>query len=139
MFKKLNKKGFTLAELLVVVAIIGVLVAISIPIFTSQLEKSREAVDEANLRSAYAVVMAAGLTEEDATSIAKSDTDKIKFTSSGTGASYTASGTVTFVQTDLTKWESTPSIGGIDPGTPSAKKTITYTASDNTVKIEVGK
>ncbi|MGN8700071.1 type IV pilin protein [Bacillota bacterium HCP3S3_F1_1] len=49
-----NKKGFTLAELLIVVAIIGVLVAISIPIFTSQLEKSREAVDLANLRSAYA-------------------------------------------------------------------------------------
>ena len=45
MFKKINrenKKGFTLAELLIVVAIIGVLVAISIPIFTSQLEKSRE-------------------------------------------------------------------------------------------------
>ena len=32
----------------------GVLVAISIPIFTSQLEKSREATDMANLRSAYA-------------------------------------------------------------------------------------
>lgn len=30
-----NKKGFTLAELLIVVAIIGVLVAISIPIFTA--------------------------------------------------------------------------------------------------------
>lgn len=45
MFKKLrkNEKGFTLAELLIVVAIIGVLVAISIPIFTSQLEKSRDA------------------------------------------------------------------------------------------------
>ena len=43
--KKLNKKhGFTLAELLIVVAIIAVLVAISIPIFTSQLEKSRDAV-----------------------------------------------------------------------------------------------
>ena len=42
MFKKFrkNEKGFTLAELLIVVAIIGVLVAISIPIFTSQLEKS---------------------------------------------------------------------------------------------------
>jgi prepilin-type N-terminal cleavage/methylation domain-containing protein len=32
-----NKKGFTLAELLIVVAIIGVLVAISIPIFTAQV------------------------------------------------------------------------------------------------------
>ena len=49
-----NKKGFTLAELLIVVAIIGVLVAISIPIFTSQLEKSRDAVSVANMRSAYA-------------------------------------------------------------------------------------
>ena len=38
-----NKKGFTLAELLIVVAIIAVLVAISIQIFTSQLEKSRDA------------------------------------------------------------------------------------------------
>ncbi len=46
-----NKKGFTLAELLVVVAIIGVLVAISIPVFNSQLEKSRRAVDIANARS----------------------------------------------------------------------------------------
>lgn len=54
MFKKLNKKGFTLAELLVVVAIIGVLVAISIPIFTAQLNKSKFAVDEANARSIYA-------------------------------------------------------------------------------------
>ena len=60
--KKLNKKGFTLAELLIVVAIIAVLVAISIPIFTSQLEKSREAVDAANIRAAYAEVMTAGIT-----------------------------------------------------------------------------
>ena len=53
--KKTNKKGFTLAELLIVVAIIAVLVAIAIPVFTSQLEKARESTDAANLRSAYAV------------------------------------------------------------------------------------
>ena len=41
----------------------AVLVAISIPIFTSQLEKSREATDMANIRSAYAEVSAAVLTE----------------------------------------------------------------------------
>lgn len=51
---KKTKKGFTLAELLVVVAIIAVLVAIAIPIFTSQLEKAREATDVANIRAAYA-------------------------------------------------------------------------------------
>ena len=58
-----DKRGFTLAELLVVVAIIAVLVAIAIPIFTSQLEKSREATDAANIRSQYAQVMTDAITE----------------------------------------------------------------------------
>ena len=48
-----RKKGFTLAELLVVVAIVAILAAISIPIFTRQLEASREATDLANVRSAH--------------------------------------------------------------------------------------
>ena len=54
---KKNKKGFTLAELLIVVAIIAVLVAISIPIFSKLLEKSRDAVTIANIRNAYAEAM----------------------------------------------------------------------------------
>ena len=54
---KKNNKGFTLAELLIVVAIIAVLVAIAIPVFTAQLEKSREATDLANVRSGYAQMM----------------------------------------------------------------------------------
>ena len=52
-----NNKGFTLAELLIVVAIIAVLVAIAIPIFTQQLEKAREATDAANIRAKYAEIM----------------------------------------------------------------------------------
>lgn len=56
-----NRNGFTLAELLIVVAIIGVLVAISIPIFSDQLEKAREATDAANIRSQYAQVLADAL------------------------------------------------------------------------------
>ncbi len=55
--KKLNTKGFTLAELLIVVAIIAVLVAISIPVFNSQLEKSREQTDIANIRAAKAAAI----------------------------------------------------------------------------------
>lgn len=45
------------------VAPVGILVAISIPIFTAQLEKAREATDLANIRSAYAEVMAAAITD----------------------------------------------------------------------------
>ena len=59
-----RNNGFTLAELLIVVAIIAVFVAIAIPIFTSQLEKSREATDLANVRAAYAEVMTAAIVED---------------------------------------------------------------------------
>ena len=51
--EKRSRGGFTLAELLVVVAIIGVLVAISIPIFTTQIHKARVATDWANVISYY--------------------------------------------------------------------------------------
>lgn len=58
-----NKKGFTLAELLVVVAIVGILVAISIPVFTSQLAKARKATNQANMRAAKAAAVAQYLTD----------------------------------------------------------------------------
>jgi len=63
--KRVNKKGFTLAELLIVVAIIAVLVAIAIPVFSTQLEKSREATDAANIRAAYAEVLTESLQNPD--------------------------------------------------------------------------
>ena len=74
-----ERNGFTLAELLIVVAIIGVLVAISIPIFNHQLEKAREATDLANIRSAYAVLQAAAIAEESYYKIRKHDTENISF------------------------------------------------------------
>ena len=72
-----NKKGFTLAELLIVVAIIAVLVAIAIPVFTTQLEKSREATDVANVRSAYATLMADYLQDTAENSIEITVTQKV--------------------------------------------------------------
>ena len=56
--KQINRKGFTLAELLIVVAIIAVLVAIAIPVFTSQLHNARVATDVANCRAYYAELQA---------------------------------------------------------------------------------
>lgn len=59
-----NKEGFTLAELLVVVAILGILVTISIPLFTAQIAKARKATNEANVRAAKAAAVADYLTAE---------------------------------------------------------------------------
>ncbi len=62
---KKNNKGFTMAELLIVVAIIAVLVAISIPVFIGQLERSREATDMANARNAYASAVTSYLGDQE--------------------------------------------------------------------------
>lgn len=56
-------------EMLIVVAIIGVLVSVAIPILGNQLEKSREAVDLANVRSAYADVLTASMLGETAETV----------------------------------------------------------------------
>lgn len=58
---KQNRSGFTLMEMLIVIALIAVLVAIAIPAIASQLERSREAADLANVRAAYAQVSAEAL------------------------------------------------------------------------------
>lgn len=52
-----TKKGFTLMEVLIVVAIIAVLVAIAIPTFKGSLDRAKEATCEANRRSLYGQVV----------------------------------------------------------------------------------
>lgn len=53
---KMNKKGFTLIEMLVVIAIIAILVAIIVPVVNNSTVKARAAADAANLRSIAAEV-----------------------------------------------------------------------------------
>ncbi|MEG2528746.1 MAG: prepilin-type N-terminal cleavage/methylation domain-containing protein [Anaerovoracaceae bacterium] len=64
---KMNKKGFTLAELLVVVAIIAILVAVSIPIFSGKLTEAKTNTDLANVRAAKAAAVVEYLSNEKTT------------------------------------------------------------------------
>ncbi len=56
---RFRKQGFTLAELLIVIAVIAVLTAVAIPAFSAMQEKGRESTDAANIRSLYLQVMTA--------------------------------------------------------------------------------
>ncbi len=51
--KKLNKKGFTLIELIVVIAILAILAAILIPALTNYIKKATDTKNAANCRSTY--------------------------------------------------------------------------------------
>ena len=51
--KRKSKAGFTLAELLIVMAIVIVLTAIAVPTFGRQLETARETADINAIRAAY--------------------------------------------------------------------------------------
>ena len=63
---KLKKQGgFTMVELLIVVAIIAILVAVSIPMMSQALERSRHAVDQANVRDAIGLISVAYTTNPD--------------------------------------------------------------------------
>ena len=122
-----NKKGFTLAELLIVVAIIGVLIAVSIPIFTAQLSKARIATNQANLRAAKAAAVADYLVNE---SVNGKGADYVYTISSGTVATpvaFTKAGDITDI-TDTTKISSTSNYTAI---TVHIDKTsvVTFTAS----------
>lgn len=85
-----KRSGFTLAELLVVVVIIAMAVAISIPIFASNLDKARKVTCDTNQRAlsaaiSVAVLSDAGLTFEQAfDDIYSDDPDEYPCPSHGT-------------------------------------------------------
>jgi len=48
--KLLNKKGFTLVELIVVIAVLGILAGIAVPRYSGIQDRARTRADEANLK-----------------------------------------------------------------------------------------
>lgn len=96
--KKLkSKKGFTLMEMLIVIAIIVVLLAIAIPSFNNSLNKAKTVADEANVRSYYAEVMVENMdkTKIESVTVTNISADTLKdagYELQANGATVTASG-----------------------------------------------
>ena len=90
--KKHNRKGFTLMEMLIVVAIIAILIAVAIPTFSSALTNAKAATDEANLRALKGLIVTAYLTE-------KLEEGTLALPESGTPKSYYLSSDGSSVQT----------------------------------------
>ena len=105
-----QEKGFTIIELLIVVAVIGVLAAISVPVFAAQLEKSREAADIANVRAAYAELMVRVL-DTDGNTDPVTVGLKQKLSGWQTKLPITIGG-VTFNGTNTDNWTGTPGSNG---------------------------
>ena len=66
--RKLRRsKGFTLIEMLVVIAIIAILVVVSVPMVNSSLNKAKKATDDANERAAKAAALISYMTDDTVT------------------------------------------------------------------------
>lgn len=87
------------------------LVAVSIPIFTSQLRKSRCATNQANARAAYAAATAA-LLDSDATASEGNFTYTVATATVGTMSDYSALGTTSAVA----DWDPDTTVGSVTLG-----------------------
>lgn len=96
MIKKVreDRSGFTLAELLIVVAIIAVLVAVAVPVFTGAMDSSKQTVAEANIHAVKERAGAQYLLQKETgtvyyTAVVNKQGDITSFTKAGDSSSVT--------------------------------------------------
>ena len=132
MLKRKNRKGFTLAELLIVVAIIAVLVAIAVPLFVGALGRAEEATKNANIRNTRSTAVVYLLENNGKTDVWGAAASSGKVRAWSVSAKISANG-------DFTELKVDPVSGGIDKGATSADvgqdtEKTTYTTTGEATK-----
>ena len=139
--KKFNKKGFTLIEMLAVIAIIAVLVAIIVPAVGSSTIKAKASTDAANLRSALSAATIQYASEGSVTAAdikvpaSKVDSDYkyvlIYKNGDALEAYYTTAGTGATTGMSIAELSTIAETGNATEGTHYAKATLPATTGTN--------
>ena len=124
-----NKKGFTLMEMLIVVAIMVILMAVSVPMFTSQLNKAKVTTDQANVKAGKSAVlalyMAGGTVKKSAT-----ETQEINASQAGTYYYNTETG-------ELSTSAYKPSVKSGQSGTSDSQANPAAVPKDKVLKFSI--
>ena len=94
MNKKMNKKGFTIVELVIVIAVIAILAAVLIPTFSGVIEKANQSVAMQYAASLYKEALALDLADgvadgkEGTVAITTVEGKTVTYTNDGTTISF---------------------------------------------------
>ena len=101
--KKMNKKGFTIVELVIVIAVIAILAAVMIPTFTDVVARANESKALQQARNKYTELYSNDLNDGQLNGIMESGASTVTV---GSGYSY-GNGTVKYEYTDMPGYKAT--------------------------------
>ncbi len=134
--QKRNKKGFTLAELLIVVAIIAVLVAIAVPLFVGALGNAEKRVEDANVRAVRGAAVVAILSDDSGKLLYGNESQKLVATYWNVNAEVNSNGNI--IKLEITPKLGTPE-GGLVDTLAANKEGDIYKVTGNIVELKAEK